>query len=197
MTSTVEDIPLHILVCMEGSSAWAVASGCFDSCLPSFSSLISKEATTWAHSSPCFGLTTWKKVFPWEEDSHGDLSGVGIRVSLQSNSHSCISSCHTGLRTSKHAQPFSFTPCHVLFLTFPLRDRSTSEKKIIQLIWSLGTHTKGKNNNSAAALLICIENSGSFFADPTDLPHIAVKLYAYNPERQLEFSAIGCQMSCS
>lgn len=123
-----------------------------------------------------------------------------MRISLEWESgwpHACILDYHTGLKTSKHAQPFSCTPCHVLFLTFPLRDRSTSEEKIIQLIWSLKTPTKGKNNNSAAALLICIENSGSFFADPTGLPHTAVKLYAHNPERQLEFSAIGCQMSCS
>lgn len=103
----------------------------------------------------------------------------------------------TRLKTSKCTQPFSYTPCHVLFLTFPLRDGSTSEEKIIQLIWSLETPTKGKNNNSAAALLICIENSGFFFADPTSLPHTAVKLYAGNPERQLDFSVIGCQMSCS
>lgn len=72
----------------------------------------------------------------------------------------------TRLKTSKCTQPFSYTLCHVLFLTFPLRDGSTSEEKIIQLIWSLEAPTKGKNNNSAAALLICIENSGSFFCWP-------------------------------
>lgn len=118
-------------------------------------------------------------------------------MALQPDPDACDLGCRTSWKTSKHSQPFSCTPCHVLFLIFPLRDRSTSEEKIIQLIWSLGTPAKGKNINSAAALLICTENSGFFFADPTDLPHTAVKLHARNPERQMEFSAIGCQMSCS
>lgn len=122
---------------------------------------------------------------------------MGIRTALQPAPHACILCCHTGLSTSKHAQLFACPPCPVLLLTFPLRDRFTTDEKIIQIIWSLGTPTKGKNNNSSAAFLICIENSASFFADPSGLPHKAVKPYALNPDRQLEFSAIGCQMSYS
>lgn len=193
MTPMAED------VCMEGSNLWAVASGCLVTCLSAFFSLISKEdiACCQAPSSSCLILTTLQNVFPWEEDLHEGFSGVGIRIALQPAPHACILCCHTGLKASKHAQLFACTPCPVLFLTFPLRDRSTSDEKIIQIIWSLGTTTKGKNNNSSAALLICIEDLGSFFAEPSGFPHTAVKLYALNPKRQLEFSAIGCQISYS
>lgn len=147
---------------MEASNLWAVASGFFDTCLLSFLSLISLPAAE-HNPHPASAWPLQKMSSYGKEDSGEDFSGVGTRTALQPDPHACLLGYHTGLKTSKHAQTFSCTPCRVLFLTFPLRDRSTSEKKIIQLIWSLGAPTKGKNNNSAAALLICIENSGFFF----------------------------------
>lgn len=184
---------------MEGSNVWAVASGSLTLvCLPSHHWFPKKPSPATKHNPhPVSAWTLEKMSSHGEEDSCEDLSEVGIKMALQPDPRACVLGCHTRLKTSKHAQHFSCTPCHVWFLTFPLRDSSTGEENIIHLIWSLGTSTKGKNNNSAAALLICTENLGSFFADPTGLPHTAVKLYACNPERQLEFSATGCQMSCS
>lgn len=179
MTSMVED------VCMESSSPWTAAGGCLVACLspsPSFPKKPSPAAKRYLLTSSSRALNKISSC----GDLHEESSGVGIRIALQPAPHACIFCCHTGLKTSKHAQPFARTSCPVLFLTFPLRDRSTSDEEAIQIIWSLGTPTKGKNNNSSAAFLICIENSDSFFADPSGLPYTAVKLYVLNPERNFQ-----------
>lgn len=155
MTSMVED------VCMENSNLWAVAASLLV-CLSASPSWFPKKPLPAAKHLPlAFSSRPLNKTSSCG-DLHEEFSGVGIRVALQPAPHACILCCHTGLETSKHAQPFACTPCPVLFLTFPLRDRSASDEEIIQIIWSLGTPTKGKNNNSSAAFLICIGNSAPF-----------------------------------